>query len=192
VTRNKCVASLTIEKLAVDCIDVRELQRAGVFRDHWVTLQPSFRWPAIDRMRVARYLIQLDLGNQVVPQQIRVSWTRCNYGGARPWMHCPHCQRRIARLFKGMGGYFCRACLGHPIYESQRRSRKARAYLQAYRLRQRLGGSRPVIDRIPPRPYRMKRRRYRKLVARIEFLERSLSGSRVLQHAPQFILPLIY
>ena len=79
--------------------------RAGVFRDHWVTLQPSFRWPAIDRMRVARYLIQLDLGNQVVPQQIRVSWTGCNYGGARPWMHCPLCQRRIARLFKGMGGF---------------------------------------------------------------------------------------
>jgi hypothetical protein len=86
----------------------------------------------------------------------------------------------------------CRACLGHPIYESQRRSRKARAYLQAYRLRQRLGGSRPVIDRIPPRPYRMKRRRYRKLVARIEVLERSLTGSRVLRHAPQFILPLAY
>ena len=192
MTRNKCAASLKIEKLSVDCIDVRELRRAGVFRDRWVTLRPSFRWPVIEQMRVARYLIQLDLGNQVVPQQIRVSWTRCNYGGARPWMHCPHCQRGIARLFKGMGGYFCRACLGDPIYECQRRSRKARAYLQAYRLRQRLGGSRPVIDRIPPRPYRMKRRRYRKLVARIEFLERSLSGSRVLQHAPQFILPLNY
>jgi hypothetical protein len=58
-----------------------------------------------------------------------------------------------------------------------------------YRLRQRLGGSRPVVDRIPLRPYRMKRRRYQKLVTRIELLERSLTGSRVLQHAPQFILP---
>ena len=192
MTRNKRAARLTIEKLAVDCIDERELQRAGIFRDRWVTLRPSFRWPVIEEMRVARYLIQLDLRNQCVPQQIRVSWTRCNYGGARPWMHCPHCQQRIARLFKGMGGYFCRACLGNPIYESQRRSRKARAYLQAYRLRQTLGGSRPVVDRIPPRPYWMKRRRYQKLVTRIELLERSLTGSRVLQHAPQFILPLVY
>jgi len=75
-------------------------------------------------MRVARYLIQLDLGNQVVPQQIRVSWTGCNYGGTRPWMHCPHCQRRIARLFKGMGGYFCRACLGDPIYEAKEEAAK--------------------------------------------------------------------
>ena len=105
MTRNKCAASLKIEKLSVDCIDVRELRRAGVFRDRWVTLRPSFRWPVIEQMRVARYLIQLDLGNQSVPQQIRVSWTGCNYGGARPWMHCPLCQRRIARLFKGMGGF---------------------------------------------------------------------------------------
>ena len=190
MTRNS--GRLTIEKLSDQAIDVRELQRAGVFRDHWVRLRPSFRSPAIEQMRVARYLIQLDLRNQCVPQQIRVSWTRCNYGGARPWMHCPHCQQRIARLFKGMGGYFCRACLGNPICESQRRSRKARAYLQAYRLRQTLGGSRPVVDRTPPRPHRMKRRRYRKLVSRIEFLERSLTGSRLLQHAPQFILPLVY
>jgi hypothetical protein len=183
---------LTIEKLSNQAIDVRELQRAGIFRDHWVTLEPSFRWFSIERMRVSRYLIQVKFENQIVPQQIRVSWTHCNYGGARPWMHCPHCQRRVARLFKGMGGYSCRACLGNPIYESQRRSRKARAYLQAYRLRQRLGGSRPVIDRIPARPYRMKQGRYRKLVTRIEFLERSLTGSRVLRHAMPLILPLVY
>jgi len=190
VTRNS--GRLTVEKLSNQAIDVRELQRAGIFRDHCVTVQPSFRWFSIEQMRVSRHLIQLQLRNRCVPQQIRVSWTRCNYGGARPWIHCPHCQRRIARLFKGMGGYFCRACLGNPIYESQRRSRKARTYLQAYRLRQTLGGSRPVIDRIPPRPYRMKRRRYRKLVTKIEFLECSLTGSRVLQHAMQFILPLAY
>ena len=121
MTRNTRRERLTVEKLAVDCLDVRELQRAGIFRDHWVTLQPSFRWPAIEQMRVARYLIQLDVRNQCVPQQIRVSWTHCNYGGARPWMHCPHCQQRIAILFKGMGGYFCRACLGNPIYESTKK-----------------------------------------------------------------------
>jgi hypothetical protein len=191
VTRNRPRERLTVEKLASDCIDVRELQRKVIFRDHSVTLRPSLRWPSIDRMRVSRYLIQLELHNQLVSQQIRVSWSHCNYGEARPWMHCSYCQRRIARLFKGMGGYFCRACLNHPIYESQRRSSKARAYLQAYRLRQRLGGSRP-LDRMPTRPYRMKRRQYRKLVSRIERLESSLVGSKVLRHAPEYFLPLTY
>jgi hypothetical protein len=50
-----------------------------------------------------------------------------------------------------MGGYFCRNCLGNPAYESQLRNDKARGYLRAYRLRERLGGSRPVIDPIPAR-----------------------------------------
>jgi hypothetical protein len=94
-------------------------------------------------MQVARYRIRLEFHNQSLPQSIQVSWTRCHFGGARPWLHCPFCQRRVALLFRGLAGYCCRACCGNPIYESQRKSEKARAYLQAYRLRQRLGGSRP-------------------------------------------------
>jgi hypothetical protein len=143
-------------------------------------------------MRLARYRILLELSNQSVPQGIRVSWTRCHFGGLRPWLHCPYCERRVARLFKGLGGYFCRACLGNPIYESQRRSRKARAYLQAYRIRQRLGGTRPLVDDIPPRPRGMKRRTYEQLCVRIKRLERPLVGSRVMRHAPKWIPPLVY
>ena len=183
---------MTVEKLAADCLDVRELQRAGVFQDRWLTLKPSLRWPRIEKMYVTRYWIKLELYNQVVPQQIRVSWTRCHFGGARPWLHCPFCQRRVARLFNGMGGYFCRVCVGNPIYESQRRSMKARAYLQAYRLRQRLGGSRPVLDPVPERPYRMKRVTYSRISARIQRLEQPLVGSRVARRAPKWIAPLSY
>lgn len=96
------------------------------------------------------------------------------------------------RLFKGLGGYCCQACCGSPIYESQRRSAKARAYLQAYRLRQRLGGSRPVVDAIPPRPPGMTRKTYTRLRARVERLEKPLIGSRVLRYAPRWIVPLAY
>jgi hypothetical protein len=142
-------------------------------------------------MQVARYRIRLEIHNQSVPQSIQVSWTRCHFGGARPWLHCPFCQRRVERLFRGLAGYCCRACCGNPIYESQRRSEKARAYLQAYRLRQRLGGSRPVVDAIPPRPYGMKRKTYERLCARVERLEKPLVGSRVLRYAPRWIAPLV-
>jgi hypothetical protein len=91
-----------------------------------------------------------------------------------------------------MGGYFCRSCVGNPIYESQRRSKMARAYLQAYRLRQRLGGSRPVLDSVPERPYRMQRKTYCRIRARIEQLERPLVRSRVLARAPRWIRPIRY
>jgi hypothetical protein len=132
------------------------------------------------------------LRNQVTPQQICVSWTPCNFGSFRPWIHCPSCQRRVIRLFEGAVGYFCRACLGNPIYESQRRSKKARIYLQAYRLRQRFGGSRPVLDPLPERPYRMKRKTYRRICARIERLERRLVGSRIVHRPSKWIAPLNY
>ena len=134
---------LTVERLGRDALDVRELNRAGLLAGDWITLRPSLRWPRIATMRLGRYRILLELRNQSVPQSIQVSWTRCHFGGLRPWLHCPHCQQRVARLFRGLGGYFCRACLGNPIYESQRRSRKARAYLQAYRIRQLLGAHAP-------------------------------------------------
>jgi hypothetical protein len=173
--------TLTVEKLANDTIDVRELHRAGLLAGDWVTLRPSFRWPSIATMRVARYRILLELRNQPIPQGIQVSWTRCHYGGVRPWLHCSYCERRVMRLFKGLGGYCCWVCCGSPIYESQRRSAKARAYLQAYRLRQRLGGSRPVVDAIPPRPAGMAQKTYARLRARVERLERPLVGSRVLR-----------
>jgi hypothetical protein len=176
VTRNR----LTVEKLAKDTLDVRELNRAGLLIGDWITLRPSLRWPRIATMRVARYRILLELRNQSVPQGIRVSWTRCHYGGVRPWLHCPYCEQRVARLFRGLAGYCCRACCGNPLYESQRRSAKARAYLQAYRLRQRLGGSRPV-DAFPPRPPRMGQKTYARLCARVERLERPLSSERCVR-----------
>jgi hypothetical protein len=116
---------LTVEKLAVDCLDVRELQRAAIFKDHWVALSMvSLRWPGIEKMRAYRYLIQLKFRNQVVPQQIRVSWTRCHYGSARPWLHCTFCEQRVARLFKGMGAYYCRHCIGNPLYKASAGARR--------------------------------------------------------------------
>ena len=107
-------------------------------------------------------------------------------------MHCPHCNRRVVRLFNGMGGFFCRECVGNPPYESQLRNDMARIYLRAYRLRERIGGGRPVIDPIRERPYRMWRRTYNRIVAEVERLERILIGSRIVKRAPLWIRPLCY
>jgi hypothetical protein len=68
----------------------------------------------------------------------------------------------------------------------------ARVYLRAYRLRQRIGGGRPVIDPIRERPYRMWRRTYNCIVAEIERLERLLVGSRIVKQAPLWIRPLSF
>ena len=174
MTRNKRRDRITVEKLGDDCLDARELQRAGVFRDTWVTVQPSLRWPGIVQMRAARYLILLELLNQVGAQKIRVSWTRCHFGGLRPWLHCL-CGRRVAKLFKGMGGYFCRPCVGNPIYASQGKSTKGRRHFEACKLRLRLGGVASIAAPFPERPRGMHKRTYARLRTRIEKLEDGLS-----------------
>jgi hypothetical protein len=190
--RNSQHTRLTVEKLAADCLDVRDLHRVGAFKGGWKNFPgASLRWPYIEKMRSAKFLIQIEFDNQTVPQNIRVSWTGCNFGGSRPWLICL-CGRRVARLFKGMGGFYCRSCFDNPVYESQRRSKKARAYLQAYRVRQRLGGSRPVVDPVPARPYGMRRKTYVRICERIKRLEQPLVGSRVVRHAPLWFLPLSY
>jgi hypothetical protein len=93
---------------------------------------------------------------------------------------------------QGKGGYFCRACIGNPPYESQLRNDMARVYLRTYRLRERIGGGRPVIDPIRERPYRMWRKTYDRIRAEVERLENSLVGSRIVKRAPLLIRPLSY
>jgi hypothetical protein len=183
---------LTVEELATDCIDVRELHRSGYLIRRYAPRWPEFRWLGIERIRFDYYLINIELCNQVTPQRIRITWTRCHFGGSRPWMHCLHCDRRVARLFKGLSGYFCRACVGNPPYESQLRNDMARLYLRVYRLRERIGGGRPVVDPIRERPYRMWRKTYDRIRAEVEQLERSLVGSRIVKRAPLLIRPLSY
>ena len=119
MTRNRRADRLTVEKLFHECLDVRFLRKKGFFDDGGVTVGATFKWPHIARMRIARYLLTLDVRGRSVPQLIRISWTKAHLGGERPWMHCPHCQRRAARLYSGLGGYFCRACVGNPPYATQ-------------------------------------------------------------------------
>src|SRR5262249_45199881 len=183
---------MTVEKLANECLAARDLQSTGLLRGPCVTVRPSLRWPGVERMRAARYSVILELRNQSVPQQIRVSWTPCHFGGARPWLHCTYCDRRGARMFKRIGGFYCPPRNGKTLFGSQRPTKKARIYLKAFRLRQGLGGSRPVLDPLPERPYRMKRATYNRICADIQRLERPLVGSRIIRRAPKWIPPLVY
>jgi hypothetical protein len=163
-----------MEQLAHDCLDVRDLRRKGLLGGDWVVFRPILRWPIIAQLRVARYAIMLELRDRP-SQRIRVSWTRPHLGGERPWMHCPHCQRRVAKLYEGFGGYFCRSCVGSPIYASQALSAQARPHFQACKLRLRMGGEASPTAAFPERPRRMHRRTYRGLKRRLLELESNLS-----------------
>jgi hypothetical protein len=174
MTRNGRHPRLTVEALAADFLDVRDLNKVGALKGEWVTFRAGIRWPAIRAIRTARYLIQIELHNQVVPQQIRVSWTRCHFGGGRPWMHCPYCEKRVAKLLRGMGGYCCRACLGNPLYASQAKSTHGRRHFEICKIRLQLNGHASLLEPFPDRPRRMHRKIYERLKARALNLERDL------------------
>ena len=184
MTRHEKSTAFTIEKLASDCLDVRELRRMGLFSPNWVSFRPILRWPSIALVRVARYVILLELRDRP-SQRIQVSWTRPHLGGERPWMHCPHCERRVAKLYEGFGGYFCRACIGNPIYASQALSAQARPHFQACKLRLRLGGEASPAAPLPKRPRRMHRRTYERLKHRLLTHEGGLSR-RVRSRQPDY------
>jgi hypothetical protein len=70
----------------------------------------------------------------------------------KPWLHCPYCERRVAKLFRALAGYFCRSCVGNPIYANQTKSAKGRRHFEACKLHQRLGGIVSIAAPFPERP----------------------------------------
>jgi hypothetical protein len=134
------------------------------------------KWPHIARMRIARYLLILDLRGHRVPQHVRVSWTKVHLGGACPWLHCPHCEARVAKLYLGLGGYFCRACIGNPPYATQLPSAGGRAHFKACKLRLLLEGEARLSRPFPERPRHMHWRTYERLRREGMSLEAGLSN----------------
>lgn len=52
--------------------------------------------------------------------EVPIEHTECNFGGTRPWFHCPECDNRVGKLYKTDRDdrYLCREC-GELIYRSQ-------------------------------------------------------------------------
>ena len=81
-----------------------------------------------------------------VEETIQLTWTRCNYGGKRPWFRCPGCSRRVAVLCDHGERFLCRRCYRLP-YASQQRSYGDRMEEQARKVRRRLGATENLNQR---------------------------------------------
>ena len=168
-THNK----FTMERLNEDCLDVREFHRRGLLRDREVVIKPFLRWPRVVQIHVSRYRILVEQIGQFL-QQIPLSWTRCHFGGFRPWFKC-NCGRRVAKLYKSIGGYHCRQCFDNPPYASETKSTKNRIGYAASKLRLRLNGMAALTEPRPDRPQGMHRRTYARSLQRLESYESRLS-----------------
>jgi hypothetical protein len=165
---------LTVERLSTDSLDVRELKRFGLLRDNRMMLQAGFRWPALRRILSSRYWLELESANHDTMQRVRVSWTRCHLGGWRPWMHCTYCEKRVANLLRGLGGYYCRACIGNPLYACQAKSTHGRRHFGICKIRLQLNGMASLLEPFPDRPRGMHQKRYDRMKVRVHKLEMDL------------------
>jgi len=106
--------------------------------------------------------------NQTVP----LAWTKCPFGGKRPWFVCTayargrYCGRRVAKLYLGgINGFACRHCYGL-AYASQQESARYRGISRSRKIRMQLGGTANLLDPFPNKLRRMHWRTYQRLRAR--------------------------
>ena len=165
---------ITVESLPH--IDVNELNRLGAFAR-------PMEYPFMG-LRTSRYRIEYRHSEDLLPQHFPIQWTYCHFGGWRPWFICV-CGKRVGKLYYGAAFLGCRHC-AKAIYESQRKGPRGRLYLKATRIRARFGDySRPGIDPLPPRPWRMQQRIYARHRAQLEIIEGKLIQGRIYRPRPR-------
>jgi hypothetical protein len=165
----------TVEKHSV--LDIHDLHRRRLLTERTLVFSASLRWSWLDRLSVDRWCVQLRFPSGG-SQSIAVTWSRCHFGGMRPWFVCPHCHRRVGKLYNNRGSYCaCRLCY-ELRYASQRRGAKSRRWLQALKLRLRLNGIASLAQPFPERPRGMHQKTYARLRSRAEQLEAPLRQNR--------------
>ena len=88
-------------------------------------------------------------------EPIDIVWTRCPFGGMRPWFVCPACRRRFALLYSGGRIFAFRRCYNLSC-QSQRESYGDRAMHRAQSIGEKLGASPNLFAPFPPRPKGMR------------------------------------
>lgn len=109
-------------------------------------------FPREDVLRVWRYYELTPIDNGItltadvapvgmrplyIETRVSLVWTRCNYGGFRPWFVCPLCGRR-GRFLYAQPTYACRSCRGL-TYMSTREDETERSIRKAKKVLRRLG-----------------------------------------------------
>ncbi len=156
-------------------LDVRKLHKAGMLiagrRGMWNwysrgELRASIQFQAEDGRVILIYAATENGERRDFDYPVFLSWTPCQYGGARPWFLCPArgCGRRVAILYGG-AVFACRHCY-RLAYESQRERDYNRLAGRADNIRRRLGWPVGILNATPrTKPKGMHWRTFKKLTA---------------------------
>jgi hypothetical protein len=119
-----------------------------------------------------RYRVSADGGPaRRIEERVALEHRPCRFGGQRTFFRCPRCVNLVLNLHLQRGRFTCRVC-ARLTYGSRRERERDRHLRAANKLRRRLGGEEGALNSIAPRPRRMWRRTYDRMVAEIELRER--------------------
>lgn len=104
-----------------------------------------------------------------VREAVSIIWTPCHFGGQRPYLLCPRCGKRIAKLY-GVARFLCRSC-NNLAYQCQRESGSDRTLRKDWKLRALLGGAPGMNNPIPDKPKGMHWRTYKSVIEEIYRVE---------------------
>lgn len=168
--------------------DYRTLNICGLKRESLLRPGISFEWAwwrrgekvasiniAIESRQCMRLRYQShSLGSEPTQHDypVTIDWTPCHLGGERPWLHCPNCARRVAKLYGG-AVFACRHCM-RLNYPSQQASKRDRALDRSWELRRKLGCDAGPFDypaEYIRRPKGMHRTTFARHIERLERVE---------------------
>jgi hypothetical protein len=115
-TRGRPRTSTRIFEHGCQSIDAMEFKRMQSFKPE---IRYDFPPDVPDPIQKLSVSVQWSNG---VTSSIGLITTCPNYGGIRYWLICPHCGRRVRKLYAGseIGAIVCRTCYGL-VYETQYR-----------------------------------------------------------------------
>ena len=118
-----------------------------------------------------RLILQYKYRGESIEQDIRFTWTRCNFGGKRIWFLCPCCSRRCAVVYTYEKYFACRLC-SNIAYQTQNETWQDRLFSQANRLRKRIGARPGAANPLPIfKPKNMHQKTWDQIRWQIKLLE---------------------
>lgn len=161
-------------------LNINLLRRAGYLEPfvcggwQWTGGGERIAWIRL-RAEPGRLVLLFRCDAEDFEQPVAIVWTRCHFGGSRPWFSCSRCTRRCAKLYVPAGAryFLCRHCYGLG-YESRREQPHYRALRRARKLWARLGD--PDGDFVPFKPKGMHWNTYLRLVDQAEAAEAAADG----------------
>lgn len=121
------------------------------------------------------YVATINGTKQSYNYPIDIDYTRCNYGGERKWFICPHCFKRVGKLYLKGGIFKCRSCqkLNYSLQQENKNDYSIRRIdHKIYKLQDKLKIERDILNvYCIQRPKGMHHKTFDKLINELQVLD---------------------